>query len=176
MDFKNKLTIAVIFFLSACSKPYDYSGSYEATKGADCEVQAGKNTLITVSPVSGEGAAYTARLSSSMSFRNLLPLESKPARINDDGSIVFLFFKEGKAGFFSSKPSVDMKIKLVKKDSSFIYLESWFIEMISPNNNLGTRSFDLIKDAEVSFMGKKVPNEISAQSTKHGLCLRKENL
>ncbi len=168
--------MSAVLILSACSKPYDYSGSYEATKGESCEVQPGDNTMISILPASKDGNTYTARLSSQMSGGGIFPLESKPSKMNDDGSITFMFFQEGKTGFFSSKPAVDMKIKIVGKDSSHIYLEKWPVSISAPFNPARGGSFDFVKDSEISMMGHKTPNKFSQLAGKNGLCLKKTNL
>src|SRR5690606_21622862 len=172
---KLKLTLVLLsaVVLSACSKTYDYAGSFEATKGENCEVQKGDNTLITIFPASEGENTYAARLSSQMSGGGTFPLESKPSKVNDDGSITFLFFKEGKSGLFSGQPAVDMKIKVKQKDSQYIDLESWPVVISAPSNSAFNASFDFIKDSEISMMGRKAPNEISMQSGKNGLCLKK---
>ncbi|WP_141096264.1 hypothetical protein [Lacimicrobium sp. SS2-24] len=176
MKLKSIITVSAVLALTACSKPYDYTGSYEATKGDSCEVQPGDNTLITISPaIEGENT-YTARLSSQMSGGGVFPVESKPSKVAEDGSLTFMFFKEGKSGLFSGKPAVDMKIKLIDKDDAYIYLQSWPVTVSAPNNPALGGSFDFVKDPEISMMGRKAPNELSKQAGKNGLCLKKSSV
>ncbi|MEX1220662.1 MAG: hypothetical protein WEA82_00945 [Idiomarina sp.] len=176
MTLKLICAVSSVLLLSACSKPYDYTGSYEATKGENCEVLPGDNTMVNISPVSEDRSTYTARLSSQMSGGGVFPLESKPSKVSDDGSITFMFFKEGKTGFFSVKPAVDMKMKFAVKDDSHIYLQSWPVVISGSNNPELSASFDGIKDSEISMMGRKAPNELSQQAGQSGLCLKKTNL
>lgn len=176
MKLKLMVIVSALLVLSACSKSYDYSGSYEATKGNACEVQPGDNTLITISPASEDGKTYTARLSSQMSGGGFFPLESKLSKMSADGSITFMFFKEGQSGLFSGKPAVDMKIKVIDKDSNHIYLQSWAVTVSATNNPTHGGSFDFVKDSEISVMGQKAPNVLSQQASKNGLCLKKTNI
>lgn len=136
-------------------------------------MQPGENTLITISPAAESENTYTARLSSQMSGGGVFPLESKPAKVAEDGSLTFMFFKEGESGFFSGKPSVDMKMKLIEKDGEHVYLQSWPVTISASTNPARGTSFDFVKDAEISMMGQKAPNELSQQAGKTGLCLKK---
>ena len=167
------ITAAAILALAACSQPYDYTGSYELTKGDNCEVQQGENTVVTISPSGETTNTYTARLSSQMSGGGVFPLESKPSKVDEDGSLTLMFFKEGESGFFSGKPAVDMKMKFIENDNEHVYLESWPVTISAPNNPARGTSFDFVKDPELSMMGQKVPNELSQQAGKNGLCLKK---
>lgn len=173
MKVKSIYFLLLMLAVTACAKPYDYSGSYEVAKGDSCEIQLEENTLITLSPVSGNENIYTARLASYMSGGGVFPVESKPSKLNDDGSIYFMFFKEGKSGLFSGRPAVDMVLKIMEKNKDHVYLESWSVTVTSPNNPALNGHFDLIKDAEISVMGNKASNELYPQAGKNGLCLKK---
>lgn len=176
MKLKSLSIVCTVFFLAACSKSYEYAGNYEATKGENCEIQPGDNTLITISPTPEQENFYTARLSSSMSGNGVFPMESKPSKVSEDGSITFMFFKEGQSGLFSGKPSVDMKMKVQEKNDGHIYLKNWHVTISSPTNNVLSGSFDFVKDAEISMMGRKAPNQLSKLAGQSGLCLKKTNL
>lgn len=173
MKFKLILAAISVMALPSCSKTYDYSGSFEATKGEGCEVLDGDNEIITIFPSADGASSYTARLNSNMSGGGVFPLESKPSNVSEDGSITFMFFKEGKPGLFSGQPGVDMKIKIKPKDSDHLYLESWPVAFSSPSNSSFNGSFDFVKDSELSMMGTTAPNELSRYAGKSGLCLKK---
>lgn len=172
--FVLKTAVISTLLIAGCSKNYDYSGSYDLTSGDNCTIEEGENSFITVSPVqSEEGALYTARLTSKLSAGGIFPVESKPSKKLEDGSIVFSFFKEGKSGFFSSKPSVDMQIKLIEKDNNHIIAESWKVSMSAPKKPSLGGQFDFIKDDEIKMMGKSAPNEMNKKAGTKGLCLKK---
>ena len=182
MKYTNKTIfftiLTLLIGLNSCSKPHDYSGIYLATTGDQCKLEPGDNTLITISPSSADSDSilYTARLSSQWSGNGILPLESKPSIISDDGSLTFYFFKEGKAGFSSAKPAVDMIIKLAQKDKNHLTLNSWLVKISNVNNPSLGGNFDFVKDAQIEIMGRKVPNDIFELKGKNGLCLKKEQV
>lgn len=165
------LGVAAALTLSGCTKPYDFSGSFEVTKGESCEMQEGDNALVTISPTSEN--MYTARLNSKMGAGGVFPLESKEARMDEDGTLTFMFFKEGKQGFLSSKPSVDMVFKVKEKDANHIYLEAWKVTITSPIDPSLSGSFDFVQDQELSMLGRKSRNELAKQAGQNGLCLKR---
>jgi len=168
-------TLTTLIALSSCSKPYDYTGVYSLTTGDQCNVEQGDNTLITISTanIDSNTTLYTARLSSAVAA-GVFPVESKPSGISEDGSLTFHFFKEGEKGWVSSKPSVDMTLKLRSKDSSHIILSKWIVKMNSPKSATLGSKFDFVNDSHIQMLGQNVSNGMSEKKGKDGLCLKKK--
>ena len=162
--------------LVGCSKPYEFSGRYIATQGNDCkEVDSGDNIFITISPESSDNAdtLYSARLSSEMSGGGIFPVDSKPAYIDGDGKLSLSFYKQGKSGFFSSKPDVDMVMTLEGRDAQHIWVKNWRVNATHPKNPSLGGKFDFVNDSKIEMMGRSSPNELSQLKGDDGLCLKK---
>ncbi|KJG37733.1 hypothetical protein UA32_12305 [Photobacterium angustum] len=173
MEFKKIIIVAAVLSLTACSKPHDFSGAYITTFGDSCDEVQPSESLIVIVPATGDNT-YTASLNPQMSG-GLFPTESQPAMVSDDGSLTFMFYKEGKSGF-SSKPAVDMKIKLVNKNDDYIYIENWPVTLTSAKYPSMRGSFNFITDSEVNIMGQTAPNVIATYVGENGLCLKKSSV
>ena len=101
MKVKLMLSVVAVLGLTACSKPYDFTGSYELTKGDGCAVEAGDNTLIVISSAKDIKGAFVGRLDDKMAAKDLFPLQSAPASVAEDGTLTLTFSKEGESGWFS---------------------------------------------------------------------------
>ncbi|AMO56223.1 hypothetical protein GZ77_05265 [Endozoicomonas montiporae] len=174
MKIKHKFMFALVTtaVLTGCSKDYDFSGRYEATVGDNCEPDKIPSTLLTISPVGSDKSTYTARLASEFAS-GVFPVTSSAASVSKDGNIVFSFFKQGKASFFSSEPSIDMHMNLIKRDRDHIYISNWQVEMRSEVSSSIGANFDFVKDKELEMMGQRVPNDMSYVAGDKGLCLRR---
>lgn len=118
---------------------------------------------------------YTAHLSQFASALGL-PLESRPAKVADDGSLKFEFFEEGKRGLFTGKDSKYVEMRLVVRDEDHLLLKSWPMTLSMPGSPQPGFEIDFVKDEflEVPDLPRKIPNDIAALAGADGLCLRKQ--
>lgn len=168
-----RILILLTLIISACSKPYDYQGSFSATKTDNCiPIDKEKNhTMIVISTSGKDKETYSAKFSASLAG-DLLPLESGPANPSEDGSITFNFVKEAKSGVHP-QPSVNMQIQLIPKDENHIIVTEFPISISVPNNPNLDSKFDFVNDNEFTLAGKTMPNEFSKISGNNGLCLKR---
>lgn len=171
---------AALALITGCSKPHDFSGTYVVTTGNGCteDGSGGREpVLMSISPGSGgaDEMVYTAHLSQ-LAAAMRLPLDSRPTKVSEDGSLNFEFFEEGKAGVFSARPSKHVHMKLVVRDGEHLLLESWPVIISMPGSPQPEAEFDLVKDDLLDLPGfpRKVPNEFSKVAGDKGLCLRQK--
>jgi len=169
------LAIVSVIGISACSEPYDYSGAYTLKNGDDCDdAGEGDNQLVTILPVDPDSGLYTAKLNAQMSGGGLFPLKSEVAAVRDNGDIEFQFFKEGKVGFLSTKPDIDMALRFSSKDENHILLTSWKVKVSQPKITSFNGDFDFVNDPEFELMGKTNKNTLYNLKGKQGLCLMRD--
>ncbi len=174
MRIKTIFSLAILGLLTACSNPYDYSGTYLETKGDNCEVKPGDNRMFTISPSTDDQHAYTAKLAPRMLEGGIFPAVSKVSKASKDGSIAFIFIREGIPGNPSGMPSVEMKVTLRVKNQGHVYIESWPIIVTNPNNPSVTKQIEFVKDLQKTVGDAKTTDGKARLIGENGICLKKE--
>lgn len=118
--------------LTACGKePISFEGKYLITEGEECtpDTKSRNKDMVFLEVIAqgkGDEKSYMAKVPAAAAWG--WPTNStNSAQPTEHDELNFTFFKEGEAGLFSGKPSVDMSLTMKPHESKkdHLWLSKW---------------------------------------------------